>query len=578
MTEMGGNLPNPVIWIYTLVQAAEEPDCILQIVQNIGPLVRCMCADTICLFFKSNKYWAESILQFVLLVSTILQHKEQEATEALLQYEGLLASIVQWGFWEEEYRPDIVGLLRLHFEGRSVDSGSACRSIVSCGKGNIDNLLRDAYHRDGSVVSSEDAKKRMESIATTPIISKSYDSTCLVSYVSGLIRLTKVSGDTESLAMILILVETCNCVDKEVITDVVDLGANFTNDCKSAEIVLIISRAMILYKTDVQRGHPNDTRTAFAIRAGLIEMVLGFIDRFGEMELPIYDVIFNFIHTVSLHKKSSKAISHRRSSIEKEVQRLKENTSCKKQFDMVKSILDLNGTYCCRCGESLDRMSTKECEDCNWMVYCSKACQKDDWFNGGHKLACNMRCKDATMGQFQGRYWPIETQSTRTESMLEELAINVSKIQLKLFLDNADTILGQARSKGIPLGDCVVWFDTRACPTRVDTRVYSDEILHGSSPSCLQGFEATRSEENITCLYCSSLFNGEVDEDGHEPNITMQKLYPHKWLLDFSTGNSKAQDLMNLLMSGTGETDKERIFLRRWKNYLTGSVDREQNA
>ena len=143
--------------------------------------------------------------------------------------------------------------------------------------------------------------------------------------------------------------------------------------------------------------------------------------------------------------------------------------------------------------------------------------------------------------------------------MLEELAINVSKIQLKLFLDNADTILGQARSKGIPLSDCVVWFDTRACPTKVDTRLYSDKILHGSSLSCLQGFEATRSEENITCLYCSSLFNGEVDEDGHEPNITMQKLYPHKWLLDFSTGNSKAQDMMNLLMSGTGETDKHQI-------------------
>ena len=45
-----------------------------------------------------------------------------------------------------------------------------------------------------------------------------------------------------------------------------------------------------------------------------------------------------------------------------------------------------------------------------------------------------------------------------------------------------------------------------------------------------EGFESSRSKENITCDYYSYIINGELDEDGDILRLLMQRLFPHEWL------------------------------------------------
>ena len=95
-----------------VVPTKQFQDRLLQIAENIGPLVRCMCNDTKRLFFKSKKHWRESIGVFQKLIYNMTcnfsrpteQDARKRVTETLLQHDGgiLLRSIVQWGFWEED--------------------------------------------------------------------------------------------------------------------------------------------------------------------------------------------------------------------------------------------------------------------------------------------------------------------------------------------------------------------------------------------------------------------------------------------------------------------------------------------
>ena len=114
LASVGGDLATPSTWIKLIMKASklEEPSCRLQIVQNIGPLVKCMCSDTKRVFFKSNKHWGEAIMHFVELIWYMFDSTTEESNDTcarlnivgtLLMHEGLLSTIVQWGFWGEEH-------------------------------------------------------------------------------------------------------------------------------------------------------------------------------------------------------------------------------------------------------------------------------------------------------------------------------------------------------------------------------------------------------------------------------------------------------------------------------------------
>ena len=213
---------------------------------------------------------------------------------------------------------------------------------------------------------------------------------------------------------------------------------------------------------------------------------------------------------------------------------------------MVRSILDISGSYCCRCNKSLSKTEVKQCNGCSCMVYCSRACQRDDWFSG-HNVTCSKPCTDETVGQFQGRTVPKTIpECVRAGEKLKELETNMNMIQLKLFLDNSDTILSQAKALGIPLYDCIVTFDLCECPIKIMTvaythnrNVYTDcdcascKFGYFESEEERKGFEASRSKENITCTFVSSTFIGDnvLDQDGKlVEDLHTQKLFPHEWL------------------------------------------------
>ena len=277
MLDVGGGLKMPRSWVRILMKAeVQEPSCRLHIAENIGPLVRCMCNDTKRQFFKSNKHWADTIQAFVCLIHNMIlscfnnsdETEGKKIIDTLLNYEGLLSSIVQWGFWDEEYRPDITKELPT----------DDCVDIVESGRVTVSRLIRAAD------LNSEEGKERLETIGTTPIISKEYDPECTISLVVGLIYQTKIEGWTMSTSQCLRrLIASISCVDKVVATEMIDLGIN-TSDDRWVVHVAVVLDYMILKKYNNERFYSSDTRIAFAIRSGLIELCLHIIERFGLLE------------------------------------------------------------------------------------------------------------------------------------------------------------------------------------------------------------------------------------------------------------------------------------------------------
>ena len=112
--------------------------------------------------------------------------EKRNIINTLLQYEGLLTTIVQWGFWGEEHRPDITKEL----------GAKNCTSIVVLGRDITAKLvLHEAVLIEEKSIAEKEAKGRLEAIGTTLIVSKEYDPNCLVSYVAGMIRMAKATRD-----------------------------------------------------------------------------------------------------------------------------------------------------------------------------------------------------------------------------------------------------------------------------------------------------------------------------------------------------------------------------------------------
>jgi len=545
MASVGGNLVTPISWMCILSKGSyvEQQSCRLHIAESIGPVVKCMINDTDRLFFKGKRYWKEGIVPFSLLVTDLLcssiNRTDETVMSALLNHEGLINSIIQWAFWNEEHRPDLVKEL----------GAKDCAEIVSLGRqvltmiGGV-NIFRSWFVDFG----------------TTPIVNKSYDPSCKLSLVEGLILIVKKEGwesdGTKATSAILCrLIEEADCIDKGVVTELIKLGTNFTTDISSAELVTRLASRMICsevsedetqpneieYEVLEEKFQPNDTRTAFAIRAGLIEMCFDFIERFyRHSSITIDDGLFYFIehifrdiYDLSLHQKTAKAIKSKKIIIEEKLVFLKQNTDitnytdteCKDLLDMVKSILSLSGeSYCCRCNKSLSKTEVMQCNGCSCMVYCSKACQKEDWLNG-HKLTCCCKPNNSNLGSYQGRFWPpVSSDDERDVTKLKDLDINMNMIHLKMFLDNAEDILRQAKKLELLLCDCVVVI----CPTKVEVKAevkkYTD--VYDKNPDVQKKFEESRSKENITCHYYSNIYIGQ--QKGYV--VGTQRLFPHEWL------------------------------------------------
>ena len=401
-------------------------------------------------------------------------------------------------------------------------------------------LLTDTFEQEeGNIYLTDEGRKLVKRIGTTSVVSKDYDPNCMVSYVEMFIHTLRLiaDGPDENNAIALQnFIKDADCVDKGVIAEMVAFG-NMAN-YKWALIVVKMLAMMLL--GDTKR---LDTRVALATRSGLIEMCLSFIERSRELEqqtLPIIWNIFQLVFHISLQRKTAKAITYRRDKIEGQLKRIRNiryvanNTKCKELLDMISSILGMSGAYCCRCNKLLGRKERKQCGGCNRMTYCTVACQKEDWLNGGHASSCGKEYTgEQQLCQYQGRTQPRAAPETDREAMkVKELEINVTMIQLKLLLDQSKSILGQARSMNVSLYDAVVIFDLRSYPRTVEVKKYADFY---SSIGRGNWLDDSQSKDNITCIYLSNWFEGGLDNHANVPCLVMQRLFPHKWLLSYPT-------------------------------------------
>ena len=420
-----------------------------------------------------------------------------------------------------------------------------CTDIAFLGREIVGTIV--TYAADNP---TSENRQLLGSVGCMPIVSKEYNPHCKISYTAGLIHcfmqkegitLTDQKDDDGVVHILQPLMYIGDCVDKDVIMGMIDLGTNYVHVYASAVIVARLSSFMLLQEHgDREESIPNDTRIAFAIRTGLVEMCLDLIERFGRGGIVNTNAsvfhqhiehIFRFIHTTVLHQKTAKAIRSKSGSIEEDLARLQQNTSitnnikCRELLDMIRSIMSLNGLYCCRCNKKLSKTQVKQCNGCHCMSYCSRACQKDDWFNG-HKLNCSKTVLDMKSGQFQGRVFPVAMpKNERALTKMKELETNLNMVQLKLFLDNSETILSQASSLNIPLRDCIVKLDLRHCPLEVKVVKYTDIY---EKPEEANLFEKSGSKDNITVQYCTYFYDNGDSES--EDRMSMQRFFPHEWL------------------------------------------------
>ena len=155
----------------------------------------------------------------------------------------------------EEYRPDITKELDIE----------DCTEIVGLG--------RDI----AALLSATSAQSRIETLGTTPIVSKQCDPSCLVSYVAGLVRLMKTFEQATEVVKyyfpVLRRFIDADCVDRGVITEIIDFGLNSITDQESwASAVCEMSYGMVhqLSKAYGTLKLLSDSRVAVAIRAGLV--------------------------------------------------------------------------------------------------------------------------------------------------------------------------------------------------------------------------------------------------------------------------------------------------------------------
>ena len=381
------NLQSPSLWIRILDKAVEfEPGSRLQVAQRIGPLISCFCNDTGRLFFKGNEHWKEGILPFVKLIevfvctltsSSSIGNTNMTVLNTLLNHEGLLSSIVQWAFWDVEHRPDLVKEL----------GAKDCELIASLGWQVSRWIIPLLLHSRGW----------LEAMGSIPIVNKQYDPSCKISFAEGLLRVVARVGISAIRPFIDRVIVDADCIDKGVITEAIGLGTNSTTDISSAEIVTKLASRTICIEISEDMVKPNDARTAFAIRSGLLEMCFGFMERFYSHSSTTNDDrlfyfiehIFRDIYDLSLHQKTARAIRSKKIIIEEKLLCLEQNTNitnyteCKDLLGIAKSILSLSGcSYCCRCNKSLSKTEVMECNGCRRMVYCSRSCQKEDWVDG----------------------------------------------------------------------------------------------------------------------------------------------------------------------------------------------------
>jgi hypothetical protein len=433
--EVKGNLRTPISWIWILAHFGKLDQCKLDIANGIQSIIRCLTDDTKRLFFKSNLYWYEAITPLLGLVSKLLLPSPGDRSnvttaavyDILLQSEGFLDSIVQMCFWSS-YRPDILkefeshhfvdGIVRDGIKELEYFAQKVMKHIIVIGNAILSPEFDDEFNRSFS----QEAMDQMTSTAKTPVVSRSYDPECKINYIVGTIRMLKNVNSDDSVHRrnyfdTLFLVFTTDCVDYDLLAEVIEFGIRFTAKIEEANCILSLSCSMLERRAQ-GNNYPIDRRIAFAIKSGLVEMFAEFLTRFACDPMaqsiardPTWDemmgklvYIAELIQVVAFHQYTAKAIRDRRIKIIKMLKQMRlfsfieEKTEQFTQFvDILSSIMDLNEGSCSRCNEPIEWRSSLFCEGCRRVAYCGVKCQKEDWRHGSHSSNCSFLTHSANV-------------------------------------------------------------------------------------------------------------------------------------------------------------------------------------
>ena len=541
MRGIGGDLETPIKWLELLIIiATKSNEYHSRIIDKIGPLVRCMCDDIEREFFGSKRYWHEAISPFIGIIYKMLEAECNNFIQ-LSQYKGLFEMMVQSWFWQS-HRPDIVNEFNtlistpeIPVSIRSEDfENNDDPSATMTALGMIATLRLIAVARK-----TDDAKKMLGNIGSIPIVSRAYDPNCKVSLTVGLIRYIKKSGDrAKYFHPLFLLIQYAECVDKDVITEMIDYGFKFASEYEDADVATQLICSMITRMIDGgDAAQLNDSRTAFAIRAGLLDMCIKMIACFGgvkhahEIVISVFSILQN-VYFLLYHKKTSKAIGDKRGNLWREFQKLKENqqltnndcTEYNNAMYTIQSIINMTAANCFICNKETERENMKKCAACKSVCYCSKECQRKDWHSGGHGCDC-LRYINGTnelsLRSLDG--------SEREAAKLKGLRRNIMMAQKRLFIEHAETIRERLAVKQSPHSEYIVHFDLFQCPLAVTVMACTEYFVSCHSKKWFDE-NIQLDDENIMCVYVSPFFNGNSNEPGCPENLIVYTLYPREWL------------------------------------------------
>ena len=335
------------------------------------------------------------------------------------------------------------------------------------------------------------------------------------------------------------LMFTADCIDNDVIVEVIDLGRNFTTNIDDAESILKLSLSTIAWRTQ-GKSYPIDKCIAFAIKSGLLDMCFEFLSRFAcdpTIQLRACDPIRHdrddlmvllvsiaaFIQAVDLHQKTAKAIRDARSQIIKMLTPLMTQERNEKSFmfqfvDILSSILDLNEGSCSCCNTPIVWRTALFCGGCRRVAYCGLKCQKSDWRYGSHSSECSFLARSADVLGLT----TFNVRRRRNISTLTGLRNNIVTSQYKLFLRHEDKLSTQLLTYQDRI-DYIARFNLSLFLRPISFVHYHD---HFTCPRQRKWFEDFRSPDRVLCMFTSDVFNGELDKDEYINMISLYAAFP----------------------------------------------------
>jgi len=529
----------------------------MQIVNNLGPLIKCMCDTKKRELFESKAQWYGSLDSFVRILGNVMQ--DADAGGVLLKIDGVFDMLLQCIFIKD-CRLDIVKEMKqADYElAPDFDDGGVLNKIAE----NAQTLILQMNHEHRGVRGvrsfTNDDGKYFKAMATTPIISSTTNGFCSTTPFVHLIAQKLKKNDKETrgfcLGTLMMLAQATKnegTTDKEVIINVMNFALNSVGSFEDAMLITMTIFSILQPRTGVFTK-VSDTRVAAAISSGLLELCIDFAVRYGEHTDPHPNTEDHMItnlwhlassaHVTALHKRSFKAINGRRSSIQKALSDLvtgknmylpagdqmdrssvastSENTfiigwenkypgrnaRCSEIIQSVKAALFLSTTSCCQCLKTIRNSAVKRCSNCQRTVYCSRECQVNHWKTGGHKWDCKQMAIANALTVKGDRKKDIEK--------AYELEGNIIVACNKLVLENITRILVQAKHQKFDILDCIVLVELNHQLPFVKVKLATDSVLKEVDIE-LERFDCNRSNGNLTCVYKSYVFNGEAEGSRH---------------------------------------------------------------